>query len=1000
MPFSRGNLRIVRQTGVASFLCFVVMLLITATAPPVVYGRICSDVDVRNDPSELELKLRNCTAIIGSISIVLIETFNHTDFNDYKFPELKEITGYLLLFRVFGLKSLRNLFPNLTVIRGERLISHYALIIYEMTDLTEIGLTSLIKIQRGYVMIRYCPMLCYVHTINWEAITQARVGSGLSNYLDFERWHQACPLSCPDSCPSKNCWNNWNCQLFETGRSNTIKNLKCHEECIGGCSKPSASGCQVCRHFRNMIDKKCVVQCPPNLYAYSSFCVETEYCLKANKKPLLGECRDSCPLIIIEKNVNVKNVEQCARECPGTEVDSMATSDLLRGCQIVKGDIFIRLQSGVANTMQLLERNLGDIEEIEGILKIYRSPVITSLSFLRSLRIIRGISSENSKYTFIVTSNENLVELWNWNEKSALQLIRGNLLVHFNSKLCLNQIQELQKVLKTNTTADFISPESNGYEQTCTATVIVTSNNVLSSSSVKINWDKITVLDTEKIVGYIIYYIVAPTRTVSRLSIDTCVQYGWQTHFIQNFTDDAERTTHSTIIDNLTQNTQYAYYVKTQVVPKEHEDDVIGVSQGLSNIKYFRTFADVPTYPYVETLSKTNTSITLAWSPTNDNELIEWYKVDVFIQPDDHELLDQRDYCTNPRIDTHVSVGVEVSSPNLYQNCSTEFENWKIANPESVDPEYEWRMHRKAECSERNSRHTKEENQSQILKYVKNHKILNCADEKKCNEKSRFSRQIHGIFANDDFETNRDNTDHDLGKYHIGTHIYPAQHRNTTYTDLLPYTMYIYQFFSCNEMNCSTYFLYYDRTDSSISADDVPSFSINVDSQNQNQVHLEFSEPKTPNGLTVAFHIEKHDLSNSKVTTFCMPWKQYVANGKNNNGHSYTVHHLDKGQYLFRVRSVSLALNGAYTEYQMVTIYDKSLSTMAIIGIVFLCVLVAFLIGTIVIYFYRHMRHRLRVRSQNASTQNILLEMDETETAHDEDIPSFYHANTADRDLF
>lgn len=94
---------------------------------------------------------------------------------------------------MFGLKSLRNLFPNLTVIRGERLKSHYALIIYELTDLTEvqsqhsitityypyhihtnrsvlifgqIGLVSLIKIQRGYVMIRYCPMLCYVHTVS------------------------------------------------------------------------------------------------------------------------------------------------------------------------------------------------------------------------------------------------------------------------------------------------------------------------------------------------------------------------------------------------------------------------------------------------------------------------------------------------------------------------------------------------------------------------------------------------------------------------------------------------------------------------------------------------------------------------------------------------------------------------------------------------------------------------------------------------------------------
>lgn len=305
---------------------------------------------------------------------------------------------------------------------------------------------------------------------------------------------------------------------------NFAENLTCHEECMGGCINPSAGGCKVCRHFRNMSDRKCVSECPPNLFAYSSFCVDSDYCIKSGKKPIFGECRDSCPLIIFEKNVNISSVDQCAKECPATEVDSLATSDLLRGCQIVKGDIFIRLQSGVSNTMQILERNLGDIEEIEGILKIYRSPVITSLKFLRNLRVVRGITSENSKYTFVIMSNENLVELWDWNEKKSLQLVRGNLLVHFNSKLCLNQIHSLQQLLKTNVTADFISTESNGYEQTCSASVIATRPVVLSSSSVEIIWDKVNVSESEKVVGYIIYYIVAPTMTVTHLGIDTCVQ--------------------------------------------------------------------------------------------------------------------------------------------------------------------------------------------------------------------------------------------------------------------------------------------------------------------------------------------------------------------------------------------------------------------------------------------------------------------------------------------
>ena len=210
--------------------------------------------------------------------------------------------------------------------------------------------------------------------------------------------------------------------------------------------------------------------------------------------------------------------------CTQIEVESLATSDLLRGCQIINGDINIRLKLGVADTMQTLERNLGDIEEINGILKIYRSPVVTSLSFLRSLRIIRGNTSiENSKFTLVIMENENLIELFG-NEKSSLQLSRGNLLVHYNSKLCLNQIHELQKMLKTNVTADFVGSESNGYEQTCSASAIATTTKVLSSSSVDIIWNKINVKESEKIVGYIVYYIVAPTRNVSRIGIDTCVQ--------------------------------------------------------------------------------------------------------------------------------------------------------------------------------------------------------------------------------------------------------------------------------------------------------------------------------------------------------------------------------------------------------------------------------------------------------------------------------------------
>lgn len=66
--------------------------------------------------------------------ISLIDKYNETDY-DVSFPKLTEITDFLLLYRVNGLKSLIKLFPNLRVIRGNTLIKDFALIIYQMMHL-------------------------------------------------------------------------------------------------------------------------------------------------------------------------------------------------------------------------------------------------------------------------------------------------------------------------------------------------------------------------------------------------------------------------------------------------------------------------------------------------------------------------------------------------------------------------------------------------------------------------------------------------------------------------------------------------------------------------------------------------------------------------------------------------------------------------------------------------------------------------------------------------
>ena len=121
----------------------------------------------------------------GSVAILLLDEVRDKDIANISFPDLVEITGYLMLYRISGFTSLNQLFPNLAVIRGRTLFKDYALIIYEMLELENIGLNNLVMIERGNVRIEKNEKMCYVDTINWARITMNN-----SPYLEVGRFLQ------------------------------------------------------------------------------------------------------------------------------------------------------------------------------------------------------------------------------------------------------------------------------------------------------------------------------------------------------------------------------------------------------------------------------------------------------------------------------------------------------------------------------------------------------------------------------------------------------------------------------------------------------------------------------------------------------------------------------------------------------------------------------------------------------------------------------------------
>lgn len=120
------------------FRIFSVIVLVSCGVFTYIECKVCQSMDIRNSVTNLA-KLRNCTEIVGYLRIVLMENAEESDFEDYVFPELTHITGYLMLFDVVKLRSVAQLFPNLRVIRGRELFLNAVLVIHHMPDLKEVS---------------------------------------------------------------------------------------------------------------------------------------------------------------------------------------------------------------------------------------------------------------------------------------------------------------------------------------------------------------------------------------------------------------------------------------------------------------------------------------------------------------------------------------------------------------------------------------------------------------------------------------------------------------------------------------------------------------------------------------------------------------------------------------------------------------------------------------------------------------------------------------------
>ncbi|XP_066552011.1 insulin receptor b [Amia ocellicauda] len=925
-------------------------------------GEICKSTDIRNNITHLHA-IENCTVIEGHLKILLMFKTKTDDFRGLRFPKLTMITDYLLLFRVYGLESLSDLFPSLTVIRGTNLFFNYALVIFEMPQLKEIGLHSLTNITRGAVRIEKNPDLCYLSTLDWSKI----LDSVEDNYIVFNKDDRECGDVCPgttlgkSSCPqtifnghfSERCWTQQHCQRTCPNnckhRACTTEGQCCHDECLGSCTEPNNSRkCMACRHYLHQ--GTCVDSCPPGFYGFEGWrCVSFKFCqdLRNKCKPgsgcdeyviHKGNCIPECPSGYTTLNSTTLNCSPCAGLCPKVcmdlhTVDSVTAAQALRGCTILNGSLVVNIRGG-NNIAAELEASLGQLEEITGYLKIRRSYALVSLSFFRKLKLIRGETLESGNYSFYALDNQNLRQLWDWS-KHNLTIVQGRMFFHFNSKLCMSEIRKMEEVTgtKQRNVKNDIYPKTNGDQASCENQVLNFTQVRTLSDKIIIKWQAFWPPDYRDLLGFMVLYKEAPYRNVTEFDgQDACGSNSWVIADVEpppRATDGKDQVEPGHLIHPLKPWTQYAIFVKT-LLSAYDEHQVHGAK---SEIIYVRTNATKPSVP-LDPISSSNSSsqIILKWKPPSDpNGNITHYLVFCQQQPEASDLY-KFDYCQK---------GMKLPSRAPTHLDNEEEHKWNQTDEPGQSgrccscPKTDTQLKREAEESEyRKTFENYLHNEVFEIRPSRRRRSLGAVAN---STSQRFLTTTPSVLPNG--STTHSPKEEEESK--VILHVYGKE--STVISNLRHFTSYQIEIHACNHptdsARCSMAAYVSARTMPEDKADNIPG-PVTHD-VSEYAVHIKWQEPKSPNGMIILYEVNYKRLGDTEELHHCISRKSYA----NDNGCKLRVLH--PGNYSVRVRATSLAGNGSWTERTYFYVQDHREDHSSFLKIIIGPVICIILIGIV-----------------------------------------------------
>lgn len=456
------------------------------------------------------------------------------------FPNLVEITDYLAIFQAHNVTNLGHLLPKLSIIRGDRLIGDYALLVFFSKSLLEINLSNLVSIMQGSVYLRRLHHACYINTINWNYIIKSEKTIYKPSITLFKDdcFMQKCLPSCSSaySRHEPTCWNEHHCQIM--CNNNTCPN-NCNLNRPDKCCTNSlclycdqSETCVGCSKYRDLNSGNCVFECSNGSLIYESHsCVDLKDCSRESTSLIVSyhvldghQCVRECPIgykkELTEVNHNSRTLRisrcskceknVCTRDCPlAFSLKTLNDLDRIKFCVRIKS---LQIQLRVNISQKDLTNSLQYLEEIDDFLVVIRNKYLVSLDFFKKLRAIRGVNLYEKRFALFVHTNEALKDLWNYAE-NKFRLLNGTVKFFENPYLCYENILNLINLSNISSSDAEVSFNFNGYRRlTCSNRTIELSFD-LKPMKIAVKWN-ITITDLRRLKGFNLFYVEAPSGSI------------------------------------------------------------------------------------------------------------------------------------------------------------------------------------------------------------------------------------------------------------------------------------------------------------------------------------------------------------------------------------------------------------------------------------------------------------------------------------------------------